>query len=361
MNTSALMHQGTEISKDEWRLQWRNWGTWLVGLFFLAVVLSEHPIFWSFDFSVVEAAGYWADRVSLVGSLVAILTVPFALDRVRRQRVAPIEFSKPFEKLAYVAGKFTGAVLPLILVVVMSMSIHLVVTLATAQNVSVFTALGAYLNQMLIIAFPPLLYAASLTFCLSVYIRRPIIIIPLYLFYLTMTSLTQAVADAKFSWLSPLVRPEYFGGTIPTELTPTVWLHQIIYLSLSAGFLALAAYGFQRKRFMDKKVSRQWRKSFRLPYFSRLSVKVRRFWGGHIVAALLMAFFAISNTMSNQETDATLLADYALFGLEFYLPVAGLLILAGVIAHDKGVGVLDVVLVKPVNRWRLLGESPPHK
>ena len=356
MNTGTVLYQGTGISKDEWRLQWRNWGTWLVGLFYLAVVLSEHPVVWSFDFSVEEAAGYWADRASLVGSLVAILTVPFALDRVRRQRVAPIEFSKPFEKLAYVAGKFTGAVLPLILVVVVSMSIHLVITLVSAQNVYVLTALGAYLNQMLIIAFPPLFYAASLTYCLSVYIRRPIIIIPLYLFYLTMTSLTQAVADAKFSWLSPIIRPEYFGGVIPTELMPTVWLHQIIYFSLSVGFLAIAAYGFQRKRFLGKERSFLRWKRFRFPFISRLGVKVRMLWGGHIVAALLMAFFAVSNTLSNPETDPIYQADYALFGLEFYLPVTGLLILAGVIARDKGIGVLDLVLTKPVNRWRLLGE-----
>ena len=356
MNISALMHQGTGISKDEWRLQWRNLGTWLVGLFFLAVVLSEHPVFWGSDFSVADAASYWADRVSLIGSMVAILTVPFALDRVRRQHIAPIEFSKPFEKLAYVVGKFVGAALPLILVSVVSMSIHLAITLATAQNVSVLPALGFYLNQMFIIAFPPLFYAVSLTYCLSVYIRRPIIIIPLYLFYLTMTSLTQAVADAKFSWLSPLVRPEYFGGVIPADLIQTVWLHQIIYLSLSAGFLALAAFGFQRNRFMGKNIPFEWWKHFRLPYFSRLSVKVRMLWGGHIVAALLMAFFAVLNTLSNPETDPIYQADYALFGLEFYLPVSGLLILAGVIARDKGADVLDLVLTKPVNRWLLLME-----
>ena len=356
MKTGILGHQVIEILKDEWRLQWRNWGTWLVGIFFLAVVLSEHPVFAGFNFSVAKNAGYWADRASLVGSLVAMLTVPFALDRVRRQRVAPIEFSKPFEKLTYVAGKFMGAVFPLILVVVVSMIIHLVVTVATAQSVTVLTALGAYLNQMSIIAFPPLFYAASLTFCLSVYIRRPIIIIPLYLFYLTTTSLTQAAADANFSWLSPLVRPEYFGGMIPTELIPTVWLHQIIYLSLSAGFLVLAAYGFQRKRFLGTERSFVWWKRFRFPFIPGLGVKVRMLWGGHIVAALLMAFFAISNTLSNPETHPILLAKYALFGLEFYLPVTGLLILAGVIARDKGMGALDLVLTKPVKRWRLLGE-----
>jgi ABC-type transport system involved in multi-copper enzyme maturation permease subunit len=356
MNTGILLHQGTGISKDEWRLQRRNLGTWLVGLFFLAVVLSEHPVLSMSGFSVSEAASLWADRVSIVGSLVAILTVPFALDRVRRQHVTPIEFSKPFEKLAYVVGKFAGAVLPLALVTIVSMGIHLAITLATVQGASVVTAGGTYLYQAIMIAFPPLIYAASLTYCLSIYIRRPIIIIPLYLSYLIMTTATQAAADAKFSWFSPIVRPEYFGHVIPAEWIPTVLLHQTLYLSLSAGLLALAAYGFQRSRFTGKERTFVRWDRFRIPFLSRFGVKVRILWGGHMVAALLMAIVAIANTMSNPQTEAGLRADYALFGLEFYLPISGLLILTGVMARDKDVGVLDLVLTKPVNRWRLLME-----
>jgi ABC-type transport system involved in multi-copper enzyme maturation permease subunit len=355
MNNEIVLHQGIGITKDEWRLQWRNWGTWLVGLFLLAVVVSEHPVWSSHEFSVLEAASIWADRVSLVGSLVAMLTVPFALDRVRRQRVTPIEFSKPFEKLAYVVGKFAGAVLPLAVVTAMSMAIHLTITLATQQDISLITAGTSYLRQAVFIAFVPLLYATTLTYCLSVYIRRPVIIIPLFLSYLIMTTATQAAADAKFSWFSPIVRPEYFGGIIPAESTPAVLTHQIVYLSLSAGLLALAVNGFQRKRF-SREHSFVWRNYFRFPVPFHLSVNFRILWGGHIVAALLMAFVAITNTMSNPQTDAILRADYALFGLEFYLPISGLLILAGVVAHDKGVGTLDMLLTRPVNRWRLMIE-----
>lgn len=79
-------------------------------------------------------------------------------------------------------------------------------------------------------------------------------------------------------------------------------------------------------------------------------------WGGHMVAALIMAVFSIANTLSNPETDPFWQADYAMFGLEFYLSVTGLLILAGVVARDKGAGALDLVLSKPVDRWRLLRE-----
>jgi ABC-type transport system involved in multi-copper enzyme maturation permease subunit len=70
----------------------------------------------------------------------------------------------------------------------------------------------------------------------------------------------------------------------------------------------------------------------------------------------MMAFFAIMNTLGNPQTDPVLLAEYALFGLEFWLAISGLLILAGVMARDKGIGTLDLVLTKPVNRWRLLSE-----
>ncbi len=355
MNTGIVIHQGMGITKDEWRLQWRNWGTWLVGLFLLAVVLSEHPVWDTPKYSILEAASIWADRVSVVGALVAMLTVPFALDRARRQRVTPIEFSKPFEKLAYVIGKFVGAALPLALVTIVSMGIHLVITLTTQQDISLITAGTSYLRQAILIAFAPLIYATTLIYSLSVYIRYPIIIMPLFLSYLTMTTATQAAADAKFSWFSPIVRPEYFGGIIPAEWTPTILTHQIIYLSLSVSFLALAVIGFQRKRFI-KEHTFTWQQYFRFPIPSHLSVKFRMLWGGHIVAALLMAFVAITNTMANPQTDADLRADYALFGLEFYLPISGLLILTGVIARDKGVGILDMLLTKPVNRWRLMIE-----
>lgn len=353
MTTSTFLHQGSGISKDERRLQRRSWGTWVVGLFFLAVVISEHPAWAIFEYTAVDAAAFWADRTSLVGSLVALLTIPFALDRVRRQQVAPIEFSKPFEKIAYVLGKFAGALLPLIIVVAGSMVIHFGITIATLGTPLAATGI-LYIKQALLIALPPLFVTAGLTYCLSVFIRRPLIIIPIYLFYLILTTVTQAAADAQFSWVSPIVRPEYFNGAIPPEWIPTVIAHQLLYLALTVGALVLAVYGFQRTRFIDNAPKvRQWRWRH-LPRFPRVDTKMRLLWGGHMVAALLMAFIAVANTMSNPETIADLRINYALFGLEFYLPLCGLLILAGILARDKGIGALDLVVTKPVNRWRLL-------
>ena len=47
---------------------------------------------------------------------------------------------------------------------------------------------------------------------------NPILIVPFYLFYLMVTTMTQAAADAAFSWWSPMVRPEYFiNNFIPAE------------------------------------------------------------------------------------------------------------------------------------------------
>ena len=355
MKAETLLHQGTSISKDEWRLQRRSWGTWLVGLFFLLFVISEHPVFSSiFGYSVKEAANTWADRVMVIGSFVAVLTVPFALDRTRRQRVAPIEFSKPFERLAYVLGKFVGAILPVALVILLSLVIHIVVTFVTIQDLSFIVAVDTYLKQVVFLALVPLLYAVSLIYCLSVYISRPVLIIPLYLFYIQMSSLTQTAANAQFSWWSPMVRPDYFSYEIPVEMTSAIWAHQALYLLLSFIALALAVYGFQRMRFVDGQTSLQWWRRIRFSLPTHLGIQVRILWGAQMVAALVMAFFAIMNTLSNPQTDPVLQAEYALFGLEFWLPVSGLLILAGVLARDKGVGTLDLVLTKPVDRWRLL-------
>lgn len=208
--------------------------------------------------------------------------------------------------------------------------------------------------QAILVALPPLIFAACLTFCLSIFIRRPIIIVPLYFSYLIMTSATQAAADAKFSWLSPIVRPEYFGGVIPNEMLALVWGHQALYMVMSLVFLALAVYGFQRARFISDVPSFDWWKNLRLPFLSRLSFRIRMLWGGNIVAALMVGFIAVANTMSNPESDIGMRIDYANFGLEFYLAISGLLILAGVVVRDNSIGALNLILAKPVNRWRLL-------
>ena len=357
MSTWAfLARQGRGITRDEWRLQWRSWGTWLVGLFFVAVVLSEHPAFGPLraSFTVLEAASSWADRTSLIGSLVAVLTVPFALDRVRRQRVTPIEFSKPFERLAYVTGKLAGAALPLVTVTAMGLGFHAVITLATSNLNSVTQIITAYLGQAALIALPPLVFAVVITYCLSIFIRRPITIIPLYLTYLIATTVSQAASDAKFSWLSPLVRPEYFGGTIPADWLPRVLVHQALYLVLSVCFVLMATWGFRRHRFLDEGRKPTLWQRLRFPVLPGLSVQVRLLWGGHIVAALLFAAVALGNAMSYTRPEVDLRAGYAIFSLEFYLSLSGLLVLAGVLARDQGIGVLDLVLTKPVNRWRLL-------
>jgi len=354
MNTFPLTNQTTQISKDEWRLQWRSWGTWLVGLFLMAVVISEHPVFSIFsDFSLAEAAGLWADRVTIVGSLVAILTVPFALDRVRRQRVAPLEFTKPFEKFAYIIGKFAGATLPLVILAAVSLVIHLAITLAT-QNSPIIRSMTVYLTQAALVTFVPLLFITSLTYGMSVYIRRPIVIIPISLSYLILTTATQASADARFSWFSAVVRPDYFGGVIPESWMSIVLAHHAIYLGLSVVLLTLAVFGFQRGRFIDDRMPVKWWKQVRLPTFPLIGARFRMLGNGYFVAALLMALVAVANTMSNP--NPFLRVEYAFFGLEFYLSVSGLLILSGILARDKESDVLDMVLTKPVNRWRLVAE-----
>ena len=357
MSTWAfLARHGYGVAADEWRLQWRSWGTWLVGLFFVAVVLSEHPAFGPLQgsFTALEAASVWSDRTSLVGSLMAVLTVPFALDRVRRHRVAVIEFSRPFQRLGYVTGKLAGAALPLATVAAVGMAIHVAVTLTTSGLGNGTQTLAAYLGQAALIAFPPLVFAVVITYCLSIFIRRPVVIIPLYLSYLIATTVSQTASDARFSWLSPLVRPEYFGGTIPADWLPRVLAHQVLYLSLGIVLVLAATWGFRRHRFLDegRKLPR-WQ-SLRFPAVPGLSVRARLLWGGHVVAALLFAAVALGNAMSYARPEADLRADYAIFSLEFYLPLSGPLIFAGVLARDQQVGALDLVLTKPANRWRLL-------
>jgi putative Ca2+/H+ antiporter (TMEM165/GDT1 family) len=351
-----LLHQGRSIMRDEWRLQWRSWGTWLLALFYLAVVLSEHPVFSIDAYSLRETAAIWADRTALIGSLVAMLTVPFALDRVRRQHVAPIEFSKPFEHLTYVTGKLAGAALPLMMMTLLGMVIHAIMTIAT-NDIGDGTQLATvYLGQAILIAFPPLIFATAVTYCLSVFIRRPIIIIPLYFSYLMATAVSQQSADINFSWISPIVRPDYFNYQIPPEMMPRVIAHQLLYLMFSLTLMLLATRGFQRHRFIDTGRKTTLWSQIRFPAWPSSTVQLRLLWGGHIVAAFLFALWTLGNVLSFTQSVGVSRAEYAVFNLEFYLSLTGLFILTGVLARDQRMRVLELVLTKPINRWRLLAK-----
>jgi len=112
--------------------------------------------------------------------------------------------------------------------------------------------------------------------------------------------------------------------------------------------------GFRRNRFTNDRPTAELWKRIRFPSFPFIDIRCRMLWNGYIVAALLMALVAIANTMSNP--NEFLRVEYAFFGLEFYLSLSGLLLLSGVLVRDKAAGALDLVLTKPVNRWRLLAE-----
>jgi ABC-type transport system involved in multi-copper enzyme maturation permease subunit len=351
-------HQSRRVAFVEWRLQWRNWGTWLVGFFFMAVLISEHPIFWTDGpaLSPGLVAANWSDRTAMIGSVVAVLTVPFALDRARRQRVSAVEFSKPFERLAYVLGKLLGAALPLVVITFVGMLIHWAIArILIFPNEQNFLFVD-YFKEALLIALPPLVFATAFTFCASVFVRKPIVIVPVSLIYLILTTATQAAADAVFSWLAPLVRPEYFNGPIPTVWLPRVIAHQLLYLSLSLLLVIVAIRGFRRARFLGAVENVPWWRRLHIPALPGMSVGMRMLWGGQVVAGLLFAVGAYLNTISYPDSEVYWRVDYALFGLEFYLSVCGLLFIAGVLAHDRSIGALELVLSKPRNRWLLLAE-----
>jgi hypothetical protein len=130
--------------------------------------------------------------------------------------------------------------------------------------------------------------------------------------------------------------------------------HQALYLFLAAGLLTIAAGGFRRGRFLGEQTKPAWWRRLRLPTPPQLSVQARLVWGGHVVAALLFAVMIPSLAMDFSEPEAQRRLGYVFFGLEAYLPLSGLLLLTGALARDKSIGTLDLVLSKPVNRWRLL-------
>ncbi len=348
----------TNLMADEWRLQWRGIGNWLGSLLLLVVIITLHPLWESgrSGYDALEAAAIWADRAVIVGALYGLFVTPFVLDRVRRTQIEAVELSKPFRKRPYLLGKFSGALLPSVLLLLpLSGLLSFMLTLFTASDVYVWPLLLAYGRSYLLLVLPSLLFLGALGFALSLWLR-PLVIVPLILLYLERTTFSQQAALAQFSWVSPLVRPEYFANhLIPAELSNVVLLHQGAYLGAAVILLTITMVAFNRHRLLDFGSRRfNWHHGWmKLPQLS-ISAALRRFWGAPVVAALVMAFLSPAIALDVYTSDVGIQLNSAMFALEFYFALVGLLLMAGVVARDNNLNALDLVLTKPVNRWRLL-------
>lgn len=356
----TIYQMGRYVAADEWRLQWRGIGNWLGRLLLLVVILSLHPL-WEVGangFTALEAAAIWSDRAVIVGAMYVLFVAPFVLDRIRRTQIEAVEMSKPFWKRPYLLGKFIGALLPTVLLLLpLSGLLNFIVTLFTASDVDFLPLLLAHGRGYLLIVLPPILFLSALGYFLSLRLR-PIVIVPLMLLYLERTTVSQQAANAQFSWLSSIVRPEYFPSwIIPNELGPMVLLHQFLYLAAAAILVLLTVGAFRRQRAVGVGSSSSrfnWRQRWQnLPVMPG-SVGLRRFWGVPVVAALVMAVLSPAIALDVYSDFAWVRLSSAVFVLEFYFPLAGLLLIAGVVARDNGVHTLDLVLTKPINRWKLL-------
>jgi hypothetical protein len=196
----------------------------------------------------------------------------------------------------------------------------------------------------------------ALAFAISLFVR-PIIIPPLGLLYLVQTSLTQRAADAQFSWISPIVRPEYFDNyTFPAALETAVISHQLLYLMLGIVCAAAAVAAFQRQWLLGEKAApTAWPPRWpHKPVLTFTPPSLRRFWGTPVIAALVLALLSPAIALDTYTTETWIKENSAFLVLEFYFALVGLFLFTGVITRDKGLHVLDLVLTKPVNRWKLL-------
>ncbi|RPI28136.1 MAG: hypothetical protein EHM70_17045 [Chloroflexota bacterium] len=352
-----------EIAVGEWKLQTRSWGSWLLVLLCLLVVVSEHPLFTSHSgtASLAESAATWADRIAVFGSMMAILIAPFVLDRVRRAGAAEVELSKPFPGGAYVLGKLAGVAGFTLAAILGSGVVHMGITLFGGADL--VQAAWAYTGQAVQIALPPVVFALAAGFFLSMWIH-PVAVTAGYVVYLVNSSLSQSAANARLSWLSPMVRPDYFHYAIPPEWQPVVNAHITLYYALSLALAVLAVTLFNRQNFLDgraRKSLKEWLRlsmdvAGRMGRLPVLSPSLRRVLGIPTLVALLLAVAIPSMTLQAGLEFTDLRIDHAFLALEFYLSLCGLLFMAGGLGLDQSSRALDLVLVKPANRWRLLAE-----
>jgi len=81
--------------------------------------------------------------------------------------------------------------------------------------------------------------------------------------------------EATFSWLAPIVRPEYFNGAITSEWIPTVIAHQAIYIGIGVLFILAAVIGFRRERFLNETTKVSWWRKLHLPTLPGMSIGMR--------------------------------------------------------------------------------------
>ncbi|HWK88670.1 MAG TPA: ABC transporter permease, partial [Longimicrobium sp.] len=262
-----------QLARFTLRHQLRRVSTWVYfAIFFLAAFLitaGAGGAFAGFDLgdSVLLANSpvavvRWVAVLSIMAVPITAALAGNAAQADFQARIHPLLFTTPLSKGAYLGGRYAGAVLANLVVL---LSIPLGIAMAGAMpfldpdRVGPFRP-GAYLFAMLVFVLPTLLFTSAVFLVMSALSRRALAHQVGGIGLLLAWSVSRAFANAlEFDWLTHLADP--FGtaplgwatrywtvaeqNTLAVPLTPALLVNRLLWLGIGG---AVLAYGMSRFR-----------------------------------------------------------------------------------------------------------------
>lgn len=271
------------IARYEWKLQLRSLVFWLglvlIGMMFYAEVYAEQaaqvqvarafkagtdPKYARVQMSPemqamyekiaaegidpVEHASQWADRMQIVFAFVVIFTVGFMLERDRLSRTHEPLLSRPVSGPAYIGGKYLGALLPLLLLSLLTALAAAAVGTWLNSGYGRGWELAAYLKAWAFLLAPMLLYVTALILTLSLLLGRGAAVVPIHLAYMAAGGLVPwGEQGFRLDLTTFIIRTEGRVLTIWTDDFSTLLANRGLYLGLTAALLAMAMALYSRR------------------------------------------------------------------------------------------------------------------
>jgi hypothetical protein len=196
-------------------------------------------------------AGTWADRMEIVFAFAALFTAGFMLERDRLTRSREVVSSRPAPPGAYLAGKYLGAVLPLLGATLVTMGAAYGINVYLNAQLGFTARFLPYLRAWALLLAPTVLYATAAVLLLASLLSRAAMAIPLYLAYFFVAGLVPVGGHFRLDLTTFILRAEGRAQ----EMWQAPALHDVLtnrglYLGLTLVLVLLAGWvhGLRRRR-----------------------------------------------------------------------------------------------------------------
>lgn len=194
------------------------------------------------------AADTWADRMQIVFAFATLFAAGFIFERDRLSKTKETLMARPLGGREYAAGKFLGAVLPVLgaglVVLAAGIACHAYIQGMLGLSWSAMPFLRAYLVMLV----PTVLYSAAVVLALTAWLPRSAVAIPVFLLYEVAGGVAPLRAKGTFDITMFIARTENLGYSVWTDAVSALVLNRVFYLLLTAVLLWLTARLLERRR-----------------------------------------------------------------------------------------------------------------